>query len=145
VERARAQDPRAEDFLAGAAAWAWLPSLAAKPAGGGAGSGMTLPLGSAWFAARRDGAEYELSGLAALAVEVNPRVLAGAVRLAAAALLRKAGLPDVVGRLRAMEVEVVADSIAVRGLRLSEAEVLSAAKALFGPRTGEAANAAGGD
>jgi len=136
VERAREEDPQANRLLAGAAAYAYLPALPA---------GVSLPLRSAWVAARREGDQYELDVLAALAGEPNPRALAGLVRLAAAAWLRLAGLPDIVGRLRALQIEAGGGSVMVRGLRLSEAELLSALQAWVHPEAREAGDARSGD
>jgi hypothetical protein len=136
VERARADDPRIAPFLAGAALYACLPSLSvAKPAAGGTGG---LPLRELWLAARRQGDGYELGALAALAGEPNARALTGLVRLAAAAWLRKAGIPEVTARLRALEIVVEADGLAVRGLRLSEAELLALLQGVLLPPTEDA-------
>jgi hypothetical protein len=134
VERARADDPRAGPFLAGAALYACLPSRrVAEPAGSGEGGAAgVLPLASPlfamrmlWLAARRQGEQYELGVLAVLAGEPNARALAGLVRLVAAAWLRKAGVPEVTARLRALDIAVDAGGLAVRGLRLSEKELLA--------------------
>ena len=117
VERARAGDPRVGPFLAGAALYACLPSRGvAKPA---AGAASGLPMHQLWLAARREGDHYELGALAALAGTPNPRALASLVRLAAAAWLRKASIPEVLARLRALEITADADGLTVRGLRLS--------------------------
>jgi len=138
VERARASDPRVDPFLAGAALYAFLPG---PPAGAGPG----LPLRQVWLAARRDGEHYELGALAALAGEPSPRALASLVRLAAAAWLRRAGVSDVAGRLRALEIGIEGDALSLRGLRLGEAELLSALEAWVLPPAGEDAGAQRGD
>jgi hypothetical protein len=125
VESARASDARVAALLAGAAWYAFLPSLA--PDAGGEARG--LPLRELWLAGRREGDRYELGARAALAgapEQPSARALAGLVRLAAAAWLRKAGIPDVAARLREMEIAVEAGSLEARGLRLSEAELRAA-------------------
>jgi hypothetical protein len=146
VQRVLAENPPAAAFVTGAAAWAWLPlgGEAASSLPGSAAPGTALPLRSAWFAARREGGLYELEARAELAGQASPRALAAAVRLAAASLLRRAGLPELVAHLRAMEVAVEGQSLVVRGLRLSEEETLSLLKSLVRPRR-EAADADGSD
>ncbi len=137
VERARAGDPRVGPFLAGAALYACLPGLGtAQPA---AGEVSGLPMHQLWLAARREADQYELGALAALAGMPNPRALAGLVRLAAASLLRKASIPEVAARLRGLEITVEADGLTVRGLKLSEPELLALLQSALLPRAGQAA------
>jgi hypothetical protein len=136
VERARAGDPRVGPFLAGAALYACLPA---------AGAASGLPMHQLWLAARREGDHYELGALAALAGTPNPRALASLVRLAAAAWLRKASIPEVLARLRALEITADADGLTVRGLRLAEAELLALLQGVLRPAVGEDTDARRGD
>jgi hypothetical protein len=131
VERAREEEPQAGLFLAGAALYAFLPMLPSRIANRGEAGGG-LPVRELWLAARRAQDQYELGALAALASpaagapsEPVARALTGLVRLAAASWLRKAGIPEVAARLRAMEIEMQAGGLIVRGLSLSEAELLA--------------------
>jgi hypothetical protein len=134
VERARASDPRVGPFLAGAALYACLPA---------AGKVSGLPMHQLWLAARREADQYELGALASLAGTPNPRALAALVRLAAAALLRKASIPEVVARLRALEITAEAEGLTVRGLKLSETELLALLRGALLPQTAQAAEDAG--
>jgi hypothetical protein len=96
-----------------------------------------------WLAARREADQYELGALASLAGTPNPRALAALVRLAAAALLRKASIPEVVARLRALEITAEAEGLTVRGLKLSETELLALLRGALLPQTAQAAEDAG--
>jgi hypothetical protein len=131
AQGARASDPRVDPFLAGATLYARLPAIpGAGPGSGPAGQAGGLPLRELWLAARREADQYELGAVASLVRTAdgalpNPRALAGLVRLAAASLLRKAGIPEVAARLRALEIAADADGLTVRGLRLSQAELLA--------------------
>ena len=89
--------------------------------------------------------QYELSALAALAGTPNPRALAGLVRLAAASLLRKASIPEVLARLRALEITADGDGLTVRGLKLSEPELLALLQGALLPRAAGDADARRGD
>jgi hypothetical protein len=147
VERTRADDPRVDPFLAGAALYAFLPAAGeasvAEPAGG-------LPVRELWLAARHEQDQYDLGALAALTPAVgapdapSARALTVLVRLAAAAWLRKAGIPEVAARLRAMEIEVDAGGLTVRGLRLAEAELLALLQGVL-RSPAEDSDARGGD
>jgi hypothetical protein len=162
VELAREQDPRVGPFLSGAALWAFLPAVAAgggaagsAGAGGGtAGSaGGGLPLRELWLAAQRGQGQYELGALASLrgapgsiaagAGAPSARALTALVRLAAAGWLRKAGIPEVAARLRAMDVEVQEGGLTVRGLRLAEPEMLALLQSVLPAAGGP--DARGGD
>lgn len=148
VERAREQEPQVGPFLADAVLYACLPSLGAGAEGGAGG----LPLRGLWLAVRREQNQYELGVLAALArapaddPEEGPApdasALANLVRLALASQLRKAHIPGVAARLRATQIEVGAEELTVRGLRLSEAELLALLRDGLGA---EGADARGGD
>jgi hypothetical protein len=141
VERARAGNPRVDPFLAGAALYAFLPSLGpaepslAAPPPAGRLSG--LPIRQLWLAARRTADQYELGALAALAGTPNPRARAGLTRLAAASLLRKAGIPEVTARLRALEITAEEDFLTVRGLKLSEPELLALLQGVLLPQAAQ--------
>ncbi len=145
VELARGQEPQAGAFLAGASLYAFLPSLpppsSSAPAGG-------LPVRELWLAAQRGQDQYELRALVALAPtaagEPNARALTALVRLAVAGWLRKAGIPEVAARLRAMDIEVQAGALSARGLRLAEPEVLALLQGALGPAV-EDSDARGGD
>lgn len=143
VERARAGDPRVGPFLAGAALYACLPALGTAQSPAGEVSG--LPMHQLWLAARREADHYEVSALAALAGTPNPRALAGLVRLAAASLLRKAGIPEVLARLRALEITADGDGLTVRGFMLSEPELLALLQGALLPRAAGDADARRGD
>ncbi len=154
VELARAQDPRVDPLLSGAALYAFLPAAGAAAEGAaGAEAGRApslLPLGALWLAAQRRQDQYELAALATMPAGLpgaagpsGARALTALVRLAAAGWLRKAGIPEVAARLRAMEVEVREDSLSVRGLRLAEAEMLALLRGLLAPTGGS--DARGGD
>lgn len=109
------------ELLAGSALYAFLP---APPPALGAAEGF--PLSSLWLAARRQGDRYALGALALLDQEPNPRLMLNVARLAAAAGLRKAGLGDLVERLKELEVTVSGRTVAVSGLSLGQAELLQA-------------------
>ena len=151
VERAREQDPQVGPFLAGAALYAFLPmpgTGGAAGASGAADKGGGLPVRELWLAAYRGQDQYELGARAALAPapaeQPNARALTGLIRLAAAGWLRKAGIPEVAARLRAMDIEVQAGGLTVRGLRLAEPEMLALLQNLLGPAV-EDSGARGGD
>jgi hypothetical protein len=108
-----------QELLAGSALYAFLPAL--PPALGAAGG---FPLSSLWLAVRRQGDRYALGALALLDQEPDPRLMLNVVRLVAAAGLRKAGLGDVVERLKELEVTVSGRTVAVSGLSLGQAELL---------------------
>jgi hypothetical protein len=156
VERARGEEPKVELLLAGAALYAFAPL--GRFAAAGAEAEGRLPVRALWLAARRGPAgqspgqdPYELSALAVLESPPeapdapNARALTGLVRLAAASWLRKAGIPEVAARLRAMQVEVSAGMLSLRGLRLSEAELLALLRGSFAPSAAEVSHARGGD
>jgi hypothetical protein len=157
VERARGEEPRVEPLLAGAALYAFAPLGRIGPAGATAVGG--LPVRALWLTARRGQDRYELGALAALegspgrsppsatdgAAAPNARALTGLVRLAAASLLRKAGIPEVAARLRAMEVEVDGGLLGLRGLSLSEAELLALLRGYLAPAAVEGSGARRGD
>ena len=143
VERARAGDPRVGPFLAGAALYACLPALGTAQPPAGKVSG--LPMRQLWLAARREADQYELGALASLAGTPNPRALASLVNLAAAALLRKASIPEVVARLRALEITADTGGLTVRGLKLSEPELLALLQGVLLPLAAGDANARSGD
>jgi hypothetical protein len=149
MERAREEEPRAGPFLAGASLYAFLPMMTGSTSPGEAPS---LALRALWLAARRRQDQYELGALAALAStaagapsEPGARALTGLVRLAAAGWLRKAGIPEVAARLRAMEIEVAAGGLTVRGLSLSEAELLALLQRTLRPAAAEGSSAHSGD
>lgn len=144
VELAREQDPRVGPLLAGAVLYVFLPAAAkrageqeATPAGG------SLPFRALWLTAHRRQDQYELGALAALAGTPNKRALIGLVRLAAAGWLRKAGIPEVAARLRAMDIEVEEGGLSVRGLRLTEPEMRALLQSVLPPTGGS--DARGGD
>ena len=105
-----------QELLAGSDLYAFLPTL--PPALG------QLPLYSLWLAARRQGEGYTLGALALLDQEPDPRVMLNVVRLAAAAVMRKAGLANVAERLKELEVRVSGRTVVVSGLSLGRGELL---------------------
>jgi hypothetical protein len=122
----RAEPAMRRELLAGSDLYAFLPVL--PPAWGGS----VLPLSNLWLAARRQGDGYALGALVLLDREPNTAdtvdsgVFLRVARLAAAAVLRKVGLADVVGRLQELEVRVSGRTVAVSGLSLSREELLRA-------------------
>ena len=138
VQRASAGDPRVGPFLAGSALYACLPTM--PP-----GVARWLPVRELWLAGRRQQDQYELCVLAALSGELNARALAGLVRLVAASLLRKAGIPEVLARLRALEISADGDGLTVRGFMLSEPELLALLQGALLPRAAGDADARRGD
>jgi hypothetical protein len=85
-----------------------------------------------------------VGALAALNEEQDPRLLLNVVRLAAAAWLRKAGVQDLVPRLKGLRVEVSGRTVVVQGLSLGEGELLRALGIGSGAASEEASGAGGG-
>ena len=107
------------ELLAGSDLYAFLPVL--PPA---LGQAAQLPIYSLWLAARRQGDGFTFGALALLDREPDPDSVLRVVRLAAAALMRRAGLANLVERLKELEVEVSGRTVAVSGLSLSREELL---------------------
>ncbi len=118
-----------QELLAGSDLYAFLPAL--PPA---LSETAQFPLTNLWLAARRQGDGYALGALALLDREPDPRSFLMVARLAAAAVMRKAGLGDVVDRLKELEVKVSGRTVAVSGLSLGQDELLQ----VLGGRTGAA-------
>jgi len=122
---AEPEDPGGADLLrglkAGSLLYAYLPRL---PASASFPSGV--PLSGLWITVRREAERYELAALASieLAEPPSPRWVLSAVRLAAAAWLRRAGVADPAGRLGPLRVESSGRVYAVTGLILQEEELL---------------------
>ncbi len=129
----RTEPAMRRELLAGSDLFAFLPVL--PPAWGGSAQ---LPLSNLWIAARRQGDEYALAALVLLDREpdaadsadtadtADSGVYLRVARLAAAAVLRKVGLGNVVERLRELEVRVSGRTVAVSGLSLGREELLRA-------------------
>jgi hypothetical protein len=128
-----------QGLLAGSLLYAYLPEL---PGSSGAPPG--LPLSDLWLSVRREAEWYVVGALAALNEEQDPRLLLNVVRLAAAAWLRKAGVQDLVPRLKALRVEVSGRTVVVQGLSLGEGELLRALGIGSGAASEEASGAGGG-
>ena len=119
----RAEPAMRRELLAGSDLYAFLPVLPS------AWGGSALPLSNLWLAARRQGDGYVLGALVLLDREPNTAdtgVFLRVARLAAAAVLRKVGLSDVVERLQELEVRVSGRTVAVSGLSLGREELLRA-------------------
>jgi hypothetical protein len=125
-------EPGVAEFVKGAGIYAMLPSL---PAAEG------VPIRGLWLAAFPEPAGLRPEGLRVnvlfqLAEQGNPRGLQNLVRLLLVSVLRKAGLPDLVSRLKTVEVAVEGASVTVRGLTLSAREVQALLEPLLEPRLG---------
>jgi hypothetical protein len=117
------------ELLAGSDLYAFLPVLPAAW-----GQAAQLPFSCLWLSARRHEDGYALGALALLEREPDPRLVLNVVRLAAAAVMRKAGLANVAERLKELEVKTSGRTVAVSGLILGRGELLQ----MLGARPGAA-------
>jgi len=120
-------EPGVAEFVKGAGIYALLPSLAATEG---------VPVRGLWLAAFPQPDGLEVNALFQLAEQGNLRGLQNLVRLLLVSVLRKAGLPDLVSRLKTVEVAVEGASVTVRGLTLSAREVQALLEPLLEPRLG---------